>query len=305
MKQVRKALTVKNELVRQCMGELLGTFVLLLFGCAAAAQVKTSRETKGQFLSANMAFSVGVMAAMYICKGVSGAHLNPAVSLSFCVLGQMSWKKLVPYSLSQLLGAYLASGLVFCVYYDAIMEFSGGVLTVTGPNETASIFATYPSEYVSLTSSFLDQVIGTAVLIVCSLALGDRRNSAAPTELEPLMVGLVIWVIGLSMGSNCGYPLNPARDLGPRVFTYLAGWGSEVFSAGNGWFWVPLVAPFVGALVGAALYYFFIEIHHPPLEESANGDALCIGNKILKLEVPDQDINALKSFKKDENLDNV
>lgn len=129
-----------------------------MFGCSASAQVKTSRETKGQYLSANMAFSVGVMSAMYLCKGVSGAHLNPAVTLSFCSLGRVPWVKLLPYTLSQVLGAYLASGLVFLVYYDAIMDFSGRNLTVYGANETASIFATYPAAHLSLSSSILDQV---------------------------------------------------------------------------------------------------------------------------------------------------
>nr|BEH82909.1 aquaporin-10 [Clupea pallasii] len=276
MKQVRKALTVKNELVRQCMGELLGTFVLLLFGCAAAAQVKTSRETKGQFLSANMAFSVGVMAAMYICKGVSGAHLNPAVSLSFCVLGQMSWKKLVPYSLSQLLGAYLASGLVFCVYYDAIMEFSGGVLTVTGPNETASIFATYPSEYVSLTSSFLDQIVGTAMLMMCILPLGDEHNTPAPPGLIPPIVGAIVLGISTGMSSNCGGAINPARDLGPRLFTLTAGWGTEVFSCYGYWFWVPLVAPMIGGVIGTMVYQVFIQWHLPDSEAMEATDELVV-----------------------------
>ncbi|KAL2084186.1 hypothetical protein ACEWY4_019704 [Coilia grayii] len=274
MKQVRRALIVKNELVRQCMGEILGTFILLLFGCAAAAQVKTSRETKGQYLSANIAFSVGVMAAMYLCKGVSGAQLNPAVSFGLCVMGKHQWWKLPLYTVFQTLGSFLGAATVYALYYDAIMDYTQGVLTVTGPHSTAHIFSTYPSNYLSIWNGFVDQVIGTAVLLVCVLALGDRRNWATPPEMEPVMVGLVIWAIGLCMGSNCGYPLNPARDIGPRVFTYLAGWGSEVFSAGNGWFWVPLVAPFLGALVGTALYYVFVEMHHPPLEQPVNEEAL-------------------------------
>ncbi|XP_041961644.1 aquaporin-10a [Alosa sapidissima] len=264
----RKALTVKNALVRECLAELLGTFVLLLFGCAAAAQVKTSRETKGQFLSSNLAFSVGVMAAMYLSKGISGAHLNPAVSLSFCVLGQCSWKKLLPYSLAQLLGAYLASWLVYLVYYDAIMEFSGGVLTVTGPNETASIFATYPSDFLSLQRSFLDQVVGTAMLMLCILPLGEEKNTPAPPGLIPPIVGGIVLGISMGMSSNCGAAINPARDLGPRLFTLTAGWGTEVFSCSNYWFWVPLVAPMIGGVLGSVIYILFIDLHLPETEAS-------------------------------------
>ncbi|MGH0178374.1 UNVERIFIED_CONTAM: hypothetical protein FKN15_077264 [Acipenser sinensis] len=168
-----------------------------LFGCAAAAQVKTTNEVKGQYLSVNLAFAVGVVSAVYISRGVSGAHLNPAVSLSFCVLGRFQWKRLPFYTLFQIMGAFAASGTVFIQYYavslamcllgrlpwrklpvyalfqllgafvaaatvyaqyrDAIMQYSGGNLTVTGPLETASIFATYPSEYLSFSNAFVDQ----------------------------------------------------------------------------------------------------------------------------------------------------
>lgn len=248
------------------MAEFLGTFILLLFGCSAAAQVKTSRETKGQFLSVNMAFSVGVMTAMYLTKGITGAHLNPAVTLSFCVLGNVPWGRLVPYSLSQLLGAYVASALVYLVYYDAIMDFSGGVLTVYGPNETASIFATYPSEYLTLGRSFLDQVVGTGMLLLCILCLDEKRNTPAPSELIPAIVAVIVLGISMSMSANCGAAINPARDLGPRLFTLTAGWGTEVFTCYNYWFWVPLLAPLIGGVLGSFMYLIFIHWHLPDPE---------------------------------------
>ncbi|XP_030639482.1 aquaporin-10a [Chanos chanos] len=275
MTKVKKTMVkmkIRNELARQCMGEIIGTFVLLLFGCAAGAQIKTSNETKGQFLSANLAFSIGVMSAMYLSIGVSGAHLNPAVSLSFCILGDLPWYKLLPYSLSQILGAYLASGLVYFVYYDAIMEYSGGVLTVTGPNETASIFATYPTEFVSIQSSFLDQVVGTAMLLLCILPLNDKRNWPAPSALLPPIVAAVVLGISVSMSANCGAAINPARDLGPRLFTFTAGWGVEVFTSYNYFFWVPLVAPMVGGVVGTLLYLVFIQWHLPDEPEEVTGN---------------------------------
>ncbi|MFT7805162.1 aquaporin-10 [Arapaima gigas] len=266
MDKVKRKLRVRNTLVRECMGEILGTFVLLLFGCAAAAQVKTSRETKGQFLSVNMAFSVGLMSAMYLCRTVSGAHLNPAVSFSFCVLGRLRWKKLLPYSFSQVLGAYLASAVAFILYYDAIMQYGQGKLTVIGPNETASIFATYPSEYMTLGGSFLDQVVGTATLLLCILPLDDKLNGPAPDALLPPIVATVVLGISMSMSSNCGAAINPARDLGPRLFTLTAGWGTEVFTCYNYWFWVPLVAPMLGSIIGCCMYLVFIQWHLPDPE---------------------------------------
>ncbi|KAJ8004995.1 hypothetical protein DPEC_G00142060 [Dallia pectoralis] len=265
MEEFKRSMRIRNPLVRECLGELLGTFVLLLFGCSGAAQLKTNNATKGEYLSANLSFSVGVMSAMYICMGISGAHLNPAVTLSFCSLGRVPWVKLVPYSLCQVLGAYLASGLVFMVYYDAIMIYSGGNLTVYGPNETASIFATYPMENLSLSSSFLDQVVGTAMLLLCILPLDDKKNSPAPKALLPPIVATVVLGISMSMSSNCGAAINPARDLGPRLLTLTAGWGTEVFTCYNYWFWVPLTAPLLGGLVGAGMYLVLIAWHLPDL----------------------------------------
>ncbi|XP_063055981.1 aquaporin-10-like [Engraulis encrasicolus] len=299
MEKARGLFGDTKPLIRECLAEFLGVYIMILLGVGSMAQLVTSGGTKGDYVSSTIAFALATTFGMYICRGVSGAQLNPAVSLGLCVMGRHQWRKLPMYTVAQVLGSFLGAATVYALYYDAIMMYTQGVFTVTGPNSTARIFSTYPSEYLSIWNGVVDQVIGTAVLMVCVLALGDKRNWATPPALEPLMVGLVIWCMGLCMGSNCSYPLNPARDLGPRVFSYLAGWGSEVFSAGNNWFWVPLVAPFLGALVGSALYYVFIEMHHPPLEPSAGDDGLCLGNKMLKLDVPEMDMNMLKSVKTD------
>ncbi|MEQ2157944.1 hypothetical protein GOODEAATRI_007046 [Goodea atripinnis] len=217
-----------------------------------------------------MSFSVGVMSAMYLTKGISGAHLNPAVTLSFCVMRKVRWGRLLPYCLSQVLGAYVASALVYVVYYDAIMKFSGGVLTVYGPNETASIFATYPSEYLTLGRSFLDQVVGTGMLMLCILSLDERRNTPAPSDLIPPIVATIVLGISMSMSANCGAAINPARDLGPRLLTLTAGWGTEVFTCYNYWFWVPLLAPLIGGPLGSLLYLVFIEWQLPDPEPPQN-----------------------------------
>lgn len=260
------SLRVKYAIIRECMAEFLGTFILVFFGLATVAQVKTSRNTKGDSLCISMSFAVGVMSAMYLAKGVSGAHLNPSVTFSFCVMGLKPWRSLVPYSLAQILGAYSAAAVVYLVYYEAIMDYSGGVLTVVGPNETASIFATYPSEYVSLERGFLDQVVGTALLMVCILCLGEKRNTPAPDELVPVVVGIIVLGISMSMSANCGAAINPARDLGPRLLTLTAGYGTEVFTSYNYFFWIPVVAPNIGAVLGSFIYLILIEWQLPDPE---------------------------------------
>ncbi|XP_072283501.1 aquaporin-10 [Pyxicephalus adspersus] len=259
-------LRLRNTLARESLAEFLGVFVLLLITVAATAQGVTSQSTKGNFFCMYLAGAIAVTIAIYVSGGVSGAHLNPAYSLSLCVLGRFPWWKLPIYVIIQMVASFAGAAAAFALYYDAIQNYTGGNLTVYGPRETASIFCSYPAPYLSIRNGFLDQVMGTAMLMVGILAILDSRNKPVPRGLEPIVVGALVFSIGLSMGANCGYPINPSRDLGPRLFTYVAGWGSEVFRAGNNWWWVPVVAPCVGGVFGSLLYQILVEIHHPPLE---------------------------------------
>jgi glycerol uptake facilitator-like aquaporin len=108
-------------------------------------------------------------------------------------------------------------------------------------------------------------VVGTALLMVTILAITDQRNNPTPSWLTPLVVGGIVVAIGVSFGFNAGYAINPARDFGPRAFTAIAGWGMEVFRAAGAWWWVPVVAPCVGALVGTIAYDLLVTRHHPPV----------------------------------------
>ncbi|KAG8456868.1 hypothetical protein GDO86_002600 [Hymenochirus boettgeri] len=229
LSKIHRVISIRNQWVREGLAELLATFVMMMFGLASCAQVVLGKHQFGQYLSINLSFGIGVTMGMHVAGGVSGAHMNCAVSLTNCVLGNLQWKKLPIYVLGQILGAFLAAVVVYCLYAEALYTYSGGNLTVTGPLETASIFATYPQPYLSIGGGFLDQVIGTGALLLCILAIIDRKNSPALKGTEALVVGLLVTVIGMSMGMNSGYAINPARDFGPRIFTAIAGWGIEVF----------------------------------------------------------------------------
>ncbi|KAE8621332.1 hypothetical protein XENTR_v10004771 [Xenopus tropicalis] len=229
LKNMKIKLRTQNQYVRCGLAEFLGTLILILFGCGSVAQMELSGFAKAQFLSVNMAFGFAVTAGAYVCAGVSGAHLNPAVSLAMFILKKLSWRLLLTYCLAQFLGAFIGAALVFSLYYDALHVYSSGNWTVYGPQATAGIFASYPSEHLSVINGFTDQVIATAALLICILAILDEANNAAPRGLQPFLIGIVVLLVGLAMGFNCGYPINPARDLAPRFFTAIAGWGSEVF----------------------------------------------------------------------------
>ena len=250
--------------LREVLAEFLGTFVLILFGAGVVAQYIVSKQANGSYLAINLAWGLGVVMGCYVSAGVSGAHLNPAVTLAAAVYRGFPWRKVVPYAAAQTAGAFVAAAVVYLVYREGLNAFDGGVRQVAGPLATAGIFATYPQPYLTtFPGGFIDQVVGTAILVGVILGITDQRNAPAPAGLAPVVVGLLVVGIGMAFGVNCGYAINPARDFGPRVFTYLAGWGSEVFRAGNHWWWVPIVGPLVGGLLGGWIYDAFIGKRFP------------------------------------------
>ncbi|KAG8007480.1 Aquaporin-7 [Nibea albiflora] len=221
----RPRVWLKNEFVRVGLAESLCTYVMMALGLGSVAQVVTGQGAFGQYLSINLGFGLGVAMGVHVGGKVSGAHMNAAVSLTMCVFGRLAWKMLPLYVFAQLLGSFLAAGSIYAVYYEAIHDYCGGNLTVTGVKATAGIFATYPAPYLSLFGGFIDQVFGTAMLLLCLMALSDQKNKPAAAGSEPVVVGLLVLLIGISLGSNSGYAINPTRDIGPRVFTAIAGWG--------------------------------------------------------------------------------
>ncbi|NXV82488.1 AQP7 protein, partial [Atlantisia rogersi] len=241
-----------------------------VFGLSSVAQVVLGRGNFGQHLSINLGFGIGVTLGIHVAGGVSGAHLNAAITLTHCILGNLSWTKLPAYVIGQFLGSFTAAATVFGLYYDALYDFTKGNFTVTGPTATASIFCTYPAPYVSLLGGFFSEFIATVMLCLGILAIKDDRNNGALKGTEALMIGILVLGIGLGMGLNTGYAMNPSRDLPPRVFTAIAGWGTDVFTAGHHWWWVPLTAPILGSLAGTLIYKLFIAFHNQAVLESGN-----------------------------------
>lgn len=276
--KIKDSLLIKNVTIREFFAEFLGTFILVVFGCGVNAQSTLSRGQFGGFLSVNIGWGWGVAFGAWIAGGVSGAHLNPAVTLTTGILGRHPLIKIPVYWLAQYLGAFVASACVFGVYYDALNDYDGGVRSVTGENATAGIWGTYPQPYMTLIGGFGDQVFGTMLLVLCIMALTDRANLSPSPGMLPLCIGGLIAAIGICFGMNCGYAINPARDFGPRAFTAVGGWGVEVFTAFNYWCWVPLVAPHVGAICGAWIYQIFIGIHLREFKKTIDENVIVIKN---------------------------
>ncbi|XP_037108951.1 aquaporin-7 [Syngnathus acus] len=286
---VTRAFRLRNKIVRVGLAETLCTYVMMVFGLGSVAQVTIGQGEFGHYISINLGFGLGVAIGSHVGGKVSGAHMNAAVSFAMCVYGRLPWRMFPLYIFSQFLGSFLAAASVYAVYYEAIHNYCGGNLTVTGVKATASIFATYPAYYLSFLGGFIDQVFGTALLLLCLLALSDQKNRPAAAGAEPTVVGLLVLLIGISMGSNSGYAINPTRDIGPRIFTAIAGWGVQVFWAGNGWWWVPIVAPMVGGVLGAGVYKVLVELHHPPHSENCSGPIERVEKETASLEKQNAD----------------
>lgn len=247
---------------RSFSSEFVGTFVLCAFGTGVNAQVTLSRGEAGRYLSVAFGWAMGIIFGAYTSAGVSGGHMNPAVTIALAVHKQFPWKRVPIYIAAQVFGAFMASALVYGDYIDALDNFDGGIRQVTGPNGTAGIWATIPAPWLSLGNGFFDQMVGTGFLLAGLFALNDEANSAPKSQLRPILAGMLVFAIGTSFGLNDGYAINPARDFGPRVFTAMTH-GGEVFSGLNNWWWIPIIAPVIGAIIGSSFYVFMVKYQHP------------------------------------------
>jgi glycerol uptake facilitator protein len=258
----------------ELLSEFLGTLVLIAFGagCVAVAVVgltESGRTTvifagAGGWLLITWGWAIAVVMGVYVGGGVSGAHLNPAVTLAFAVRGDTPWTKVIPYWIAQIAGAFIGAAIVYLDYHNGIDMWNAAnhVVSRADPSglTTFSIFATFPAKYFgsNMIGPLIDQIIGTGFLLLLIFAIIDSKNVGAQANLGPFIVGLAVAAIGMSFGTGAGYAINPARDFGPRLFTFLEGWGANAFPGPYGYFWVPIVGPLIGGAIAPFIYDWFI-----------------------------------------------
>ncbi|MFO7245392.1 MAG: MIP/aquaporin family protein [Thermaerobacter sp.] len=226
------------------MGELIGTMILILLGDGVVANVLLARS-KGQnagWIVITTGWALAVAMGVYAVGDISGAHLNPAVTLGLASIGQFPWSDVPAYLVAQMLGAILGAVLVYLAYLPhwAVTD---------DPALKLAVFSTGPAVR-SPGANLVTEIIGTAMLLLGVLAIGANQLAQG---LNPLLIGFLVWSIGLSLGGPTGYAINPARDLGPRIahaILPIPGKGSSDW----GYAWVPVVGPIIGGVLGAVLY---------------------------------------------------
>lgn len=247
---------MKFNAKQEFIAELLGTMVMILFGCGVVAMVVLFANTdssapaqlvNGGYTNITIGWGFAVLFGIFISGTISGAHMNPAITIALAATKRFPWAKVPHYIAGQLIGAFIAAALVFVVYYAKWMEFDPNL------EHTAGIFSTFPA-VPGFWPGFIDQVMGTALLMALVLAIGDRLNNPAAPFWGALAVAFLVMGIGMSFGAMHGYAINPARDFAPRLFSVLAGFKNNGLTDGSGVWLIPIFGPIFGALIGAFIY---------------------------------------------------
>ncbi|NBI43048.1 MIP family channel protein [[Haemophilus] felis] len=256
-----------KSLKAACIGEFFGTALLIFFGVGCVAALKVAGANFGQW-EISIMWGMGVAIAVYATAGLSGAHLNPAVTIALWKFACFDGKKVLPYIISQIFGAFSAAALVYFLYHNLFIDFESAHNIVRGTPESLSLagtFSTYPHPSIGFLQAFIVEFVITAVLMALILALTDDGNGLPRGALAPLLIGVLIAVIGGSIGPLTGFAMNPARDFGPKLFAMFAGWGELAMTGGQSipYAIVPIVAPILGALFGAWAYTKFVGANLP------------------------------------------
>ncbi len=248
----------KDSLMGECIAEVFGTFILILLGDGVVADVVLAPRGNYNWNTITIGWAFAVIIAVYITGGVTGAHINPAVTLALAVKRGFPWGKVIPYWIAQFAGGFLGAVGVYLCYRDGLIVAGLPNVWTSGPGTVAGV------PY-SLATAFICEIFGTAVLLMAILASGDQKNLGLKDNLGVFVVGGVILAIGLSLGGPSGYSLNPARDLSPRILGALV--GTKGLFDGLYWLLPPVTAPLIGGVLGVFAYDWFVVPHLPGREE--------------------------------------
>jgi glycerol uptake facilitator protein len=258
----------RRGLAAELWAEFFGCVILIAFGDGVVAMlfalIGSGRAPQGALTSAGdwllitWGWALAVTFAVYTVGGVTGGHINPAITLGQAIRRQFPWNKVPAYWVAQVLGCFVGAALVFLVYNNAINHFNE-VNHYSKDAHTFGVFATSPAAYFgTVWGPLIDQIVGTFFLALFVFAVTDEFNLPVGANMTPFIVGMIVLAVGISFGANAGYAINPARDFGPRMFAWIAGWGKSAMPGDtaniSAYFWVPIIGPLIGAAIAAVLY---------------------------------------------------
>ncbi len=263
----------RKGVLGELWAEFFGCFILISFGDGVVAMLwalfGSGRTTPagglqsgGDWLLIGWGWAMAVTFAVYTVGGITGAHINPAVTLGAAIRKQLPWSKVPRYWAAQVLGCFVGAALVYLVYNAAINNYDTTHHIVKGTLasvSTYSTFATFPANYFhTVWGPLIDQIVGTFFLVLFVWAVSDEFNLPVGDNLAPFIVGMIVFAVGISFGANAGYAINPARDFGPRIFAWIAGWGKIAFPGDykyiQNYFWIPIVGPLIGGALASVVY---------------------------------------------------
>lgn len=246
---------------REPLAELLAVTCQLTLGFCADLVVLCAKGASGDGVATDWAWGLATMIGIYIAGGISGAHLNPAISLMLSIYRGFPLRKFPSYALAQVLGAFLAALISFALFRTTILAYAAAGDDGTthhislAASDTASAFITYPRHsWIDPATAFFTEFVGTTIMAVVVLALGDDSNAPPGAGMNAFIMGLVVVVLSMAFGYNTGLAMNPARDMGPRLALLALGYGKDTVFPSSYWFWGPWCGPVAGAVFGAFLY---------------------------------------------------
>lgn len=265
-----KARAYVGELIAEC----IAVFIIIVFGDSVAAMYSLYDPSpyKQAYWGVCIVWGLGVTIAIYVTGAVSGTHANPAVTLALACFRNFPWKKVLPYCAAQILGGFLGAIIVYALFSPVIDHYAAvNHLDRLHDGAGAGVFFTHPGDFISPMHAFMDEIILTAMLVLGIFAITCEYNTQAPqANSSALIIGLLVAIIGASAGYLEAWAINPARDLGPRIFCYFAGWGPTALPSPQNYWWVPIAGPLIGGLVGGGLYQAVLKPFMPSSNQSSS-----------------------------------
>jgi glycerol uptake facilitator protein len=252
---------VRRVFLGELIAEALAMFIIIVFGDSVAAMytLYSPSPYSQAYWGVCIAWGLAVTLAIYSTASVSGCHANPAVTLALAMYRKFSWRKVLPYWMAHVVGAFVGAALVYALFVPVIDAFNVAHHFVRATGGAAGVFFTHPGLAITPAHAFMDEIVLTALLIFGIFAITEKFNEMAPgANAGALMIGLLVALIGASMGYLESWAINPARDFGPRLFCFFGGWGASALPSPQNYWWIPIVAPLIGAAVGGGAYQLLI-----------------------------------------------